>query len=50
VEEHDARVACRWAGVASGGLALLLAIALLPAILRLHDVTYAVLAVLGASP
>lgn len=40
----------RWAGIASGGLALLLAIALLPAILRLHDVTFGVLALLGGVP
>jgi ABC-2 type transport system permease protein len=40
----------RWTRIASVGAALLLAIALLPAVLRLHDVTYGVLAALGAVP
>jgi ABC-2 type transport system permease protein len=39
----------RWTRVAFVGLALLVAIAVLPAVLRLHDVTYAVLATVGAS-
>jgi hypothetical protein len=38
----------RWTRIAYVGSALLLAIAVLPAILRLHDVVYGVLAVLGA--
>jgi hypothetical protein len=40
----------RWTRVAYGGAVVLLGIALLPAILRLHDVTYAVLATAGAVP
>ena len=40
----------RWTRIAYVGSALLIGIALLPAILRLHDVTYGVLAVLGAVP
>jgi hypothetical protein len=38
----------RWARIAYAGAALLFGIALLPAILRLHEITYAVLAALGA--
>jgi hypothetical protein len=40
----------RWTRVATVGAALWVGIALLPAILRLHDITYAVLAALGAVP
>jgi hypothetical protein len=38
----------RWTRVAYVGSAVLLGVALLPALLRLHDITYGVLAVVGA--
>jgi hypothetical protein len=40
----------RWTRMAYVGSALLIGIALLPALLRLHDITYGVLAALGAVP
>ena len=40
----------RWTRIAYVGLALLMGIALLPALLRLHDGTYSVLAMMGLVP
>ena len=40
----------RWTRIAYVGSALLIGIALLPALLRVHDITYGVLAVIGAVP
>ena len=40
----------RWTRVAYGGAGLLIGIAFLPALLRLHDATYGVLAVVGMVP
>jgi len=40
----------RWTRIAYVGLALLTGIALIPALLRLHDATYSVLALMGLAP